>query len=66
MAPLVVSAGTAVSALGRGLAAHAEALLARRGGLRPNDFEPAVGGWIGRVTGGEGVVQVRVTLKTRI
>jgi 3-oxoacyl-[acyl-carrier-protein] synthase I len=53
MAPLVVSAGTAVSALGRGLGAHAEALLARRGGLRPNDFEPPVGGWIGRVTGVE-------------
>jgi 3-oxoacyl-[acyl-carrier-protein] synthase-1 len=53
MAPLVISAGTAVSALGRGVAAHVAALAGQRGGLRPNDFEPAVGGWIGRVEGVE-------------
>lgn len=53
VAPLVISAGTAVSALGSGLAAHTEALAAERSGLRPNDFDPAVGGWIGRVTGVE-------------
>ena len=49
--PLVLSASTAVSALGRGAAAHRGALLARRSGLRPNDFDPAAGGWIGRVDG---------------
>ena len=53
MAPLVVTTGTAVSALGRGVDAHLEALHGQRGGLRPNDFEPAVGGWIGRVDGVE-------------
>lgn len=51
MTPLAITAMTAVSALGRGLAAHRDALLARRTGLRPNDFDPAVGGWIGRVDG---------------
>jgi len=49
MTPLAISAITAVSALGRGAAAHAAALLARRSGLQRNDFEPVVGGWIGRV-----------------
>jgi len=51
MTALAITALTAVSALGRGAAAHRDALLARRGGLRPNDFDPAVGGWIGRVDG---------------
>ncbi|HJU39806.1 MAG TPA: beta-ketoacyl synthase N-terminal-like domain-containing protein, partial [Tahibacter sp.] len=36
--PLSITAFTATSALGCGLAAHAEALGAGRGGLRPNDF----------------------------
>ncbi len=49
MLPLAITALTAVSALGRGAAAHGDALLARRSGLRPNDFDPAIGGWIGRV-----------------
>ena len=53
MEALVVSAATAVSAVGHGRAAHAAALRARRGGLRPNDYDPAVGGWIGRVEGVE-------------
>src|SRR3954467_8419900 len=53
MAPLVVTTGTAVSALGWGVDAHLQALREQRGGLRPNDFEPAVGGWIGRVDGVE-------------
>ncbi|WP_241771052.1 beta-ketoacyl-ACP synthase [Acidisphaera rubrifaciens] len=48
-----MSAATAVSAVGHGRAAHARALRARRGGLRPNDYDPAVGGWIGRVEGVE-------------
>ena len=48
---LAVTACTAVSALGAGAAAHRTALLAEASGLRPNDFDPAVGGWIGRVDG---------------
>ena len=51
--PLVLTAATAVSAAGRGAAAHRDALLARTSGLVPNDFEPAIGGWIGRVPGVE-------------
>ncbi len=51
MPALAISALTAVSALGRGATAHGDALLARRSGLRPNDFDPAIGGWIGRVCG---------------
>ena len=42
---------TAISALGAGVAAHSSALQARRSGLRPNDYEDATGGWIGRVPG---------------
>ncbi len=53
MTPLYLTASTAVSAAGAGGAAHRAALLARQGGLRPNDFEPSVGGWIGRVPGVE-------------
>ena len=53
MSPLFLTATSAVSALGHGAAAHRDALLARRSGLRPNDFDPAVGGWIGRVEGVE-------------
>ena len=52
-APLFLTASTAVSAAGHGAAAHRAALLARRGGLRPNDYEPHIGGWIGRVPGVE-------------
>ena len=51
--PLILSAATAVSAAGRGGAAHRDALLARRSGLIPNDFDTDVGGWIGRVPGVE-------------
>jgi len=50
---LILTATSAVSALGRGAAAHRAALLARRSGLSANDFDPAVGGWIGRVAGVE-------------
>lgn len=54
MTPLAVSAFTATSALGSGLAAHVAALRAGRSGLRSNDFDllPQLG-WIGRVTGVE-------------
>lgn len=45
----VLTACTAVSALGVGAGAHRAALLAGASGLRPNDFAPEVGGWIGRV-----------------
>ena len=51
--PLVLTACTAVSAAGRGLLAHRDALLGRTGGLVPNDFDPGLGGWIGRVPGAE-------------
>ena len=52
-ASLTITASTAVSALGVGAAAHGDALRARRSGLRPNDYEAATGGWIGRVEGVE-------------
>ncbi|MGY3228896.1 3-oxoacyl-[acyl-carrier-protein] synthase-1 [Luteibacter sp. HA06] len=52
MSPLSIRAYTATSALGRGLEAHADALLASRGGLTPNDFSSApLDCWIGRVAG---------------
>ena len=52
MPPLAVLAYTATTALGRGRAAQAEALGARRGGLRRNDFGDAtLDAWIGRVYG---------------
>lgn len=53
MTPLILTACTAVSALGAGAAAHRAALLAGAGGLVSNNFDPAVGGWIGRVAGVE-------------
>ena len=53
MTPLPITAMGVVSALGQGAASHGEALMARRSGLRPNDFDPAVGGWIGRASGVE-------------
>jgi 3-oxoacyl-[acyl-carrier-protein] synthase-1 len=52
MKPLAVTAFSVVSPLGRGRAATLEALRARRGGLRPNDFADApLETWIGRVDG---------------
>src|SRR5690606_5431971 len=49
---LAITAHTATTALGRGLAAQVEALRERRGGLRPNDFGPdPLPAWIGRVDG---------------
>ncbi len=53
MEPLVLTASTAVSAIGHGAAAHLRALRTRQGGLCANDFDPPVGGWIGRVPGVE-------------
>ena len=59
IAPIAIRAFTATTALGRGVEAQQAALLARRGGLRRNDFGP-VGAdgkplpcWIGRVDGVE-------------
>ena len=50
--PVRISACTACSAVGRGLAATAAALRERRSGLAPNDFGSApVPTWIGRVRG---------------
>jgi 3-oxoacyl-[acyl-carrier-protein] synthase-1 len=52
MPPLSIRAYTATTALGRGRAAQADALQARRGGLRRNDFgDAALDTWIGRVDG---------------
>ena len=56
MTPLAVTAYTATSALGRGLAAHFDALAQGRSGLRPNDFsDDPLPCWIGRVDGVETV-----------
>ena len=50
--PLSITAYTATTALGRGRAAQLDALRARRGGLRPNDFgDDRLDCWIGRVDG---------------
>lgn len=52
MTALAISAYTATTALGRGLAAQAAALRDRRGGLRRNDFgTDPLPAWIGRVDG---------------
>jgi 3-oxoacyl-[acyl-carrier-protein] synthase-1 len=52
MPPLAIRAFTATSALGRGLAAHRDALRERRSGLRRNDFgAERLDCWIGRVDG---------------
>ncbi len=54
MTPLAVTAYTATSALGHGLAAQLDALRQARSGLRPNDFSSApMACWIGRVDGVE-------------
>ncbi|HUH56529.1 MAG TPA: beta-ketoacyl-[acyl-carrier-protein] synthase family protein [Rhodanobacter sp.] len=52
MMPLAVTAYTATSAMGHGLAAQRETLERMRSGLRPNDFGSApLACWIGRVDG---------------
>ena len=54
MTPLAVTAYTATSALGHGLASHVDALVQGRSGLRPNDISSApLACWIGRVEGVE-------------
>ncbi|AOX16138.1 beta-ketoacyl-[acyl-carrier-protein] synthase family protein [Kozakia baliensis] len=53
MTPLHITAGTAVSAMGRGIDAMRGSLRARRSGLRPNDFLDLRAGYIGRVDGVE-------------
>ena len=54
MTPLAVTAYTATSAIGHGLAAQFDALQTARSGLRPNDFSSApLDCWIGRVAGVE-------------
>jgi 3-oxoacyl-[acyl-carrier-protein] synthase-1 len=54
--PLAVTACSATSALGRGLASHLEALRDARGGLASNDFSAApLECRIGRVAGIEGI-----------
>ncbi|MGH8183487.1 MAG: beta-ketoacyl-ACP synthase [Rhodanobacteraceae bacterium] len=56
MEPLAITACSATSALGRGLAAHLEALREAQGGLRANDFSTApLDCLIGRVAGLEDV-----------
>ena len=52
MPPVAIRAFSATTALGRGVAAQARGLEARRGGLRRNDFGPApLATWIGRIDG---------------
>jgi 3-oxoacyl-[acyl-carrier-protein] synthase-1 len=58
--PLALTAASVVSAMGHGTAVMLDALLAGRGGLRPNDFDDGGAdcvtgepGWIGRVDGVE-------------
>ncbi|MGY1530747.1 beta-ketoacyl-[acyl-carrier-protein] synthase family protein [Luteimonas sp. A649] len=52
MPALAITAYTATTALGRGRVAQVNALRARRGGLRSNDFGPdPLPAWIGRVDG---------------
>ena len=52
MPPVAILAYTATTALGRGRAAQADALLGRRSGLRRNDFgADPLPTWIGRVDG---------------
>ena len=52
MPPIAIRAFSATTAVGRGVAAQAAALEARRGGLRRNDFGPTpLATWIGRVDG---------------
>ncbi len=54
MTPLAVTAYTATSAIGSGLAAHFDALRHARSGLRPNDLSSVpLACWIGRVDGVE-------------
>lgn len=53
MRPLAITAGTAISAMGRGVEATIAALRSRRSGLVPCDFGGYEAGHIGRVAGVE-------------
>lgn len=53
MRPLVLTAMTVVSAIGRGAAETLAALRDRRSGLRPCDFQGVTTGFVGRVPGVE-------------
>lgn len=53
MRPLVISAGTAISALGHGAAPTLAAIQQRRSGLVPCDFSGVTDGYMGRVAGVE-------------
>jgi 3-oxoacyl-[acyl-carrier-protein] synthase-1 len=53
MQPLVLTASTVVSAIGRGTAATLRALQSRQGALWPCDFADVSDGYIGRVNGVE-------------
>jgi 3-oxoacyl-[acyl-carrier-protein] synthase I len=53
MTPLVISAGTAISAAGAGIDALRAALQSRRSGLTPCDFAGLATGFVGRVEGVE-------------
>jgi len=61
MTPLAITAYTATSALGHGVAAQLDALRQSRSGLRPNDISStALDCWIGRVEDVEGVTLPQV------
>ena len=63
MTPLAITAHTATSALGHGLAAQLSAIDGARSGLRPNDISSVpLACWIGRVAGVEDV-QLPVSLQ---
>jgi 3-oxoacyl-[acyl-carrier-protein] synthase-1 len=51
MRPLVLTAATVVSAIGRGVGPTFDALRSRRGALHPCDFGGVTGGYVGRVNG---------------
>ncbi|MGI4958044.1 MAG: beta-ketoacyl-[acyl-carrier-protein] synthase family protein [Janthinobacterium lividum] len=53
MQPLAITAGTTISAMGRGVDATLDALRTRRSGLRPGDFGGITDGHVGRVDGVE-------------
>lgn len=59
MNPLVLTAGTVVSAIGNGLSEQGAALKARRSGLSPCDFFGITTGYVGRVPGVENHVLTR-------
>lgn len=53
MTGLIITAGTAISAMGRGMDATRACLMEKRQALQPDDFQPQGYGYIGRVAGVE-------------